>query len=132
MRVLFCPGDSGVDVSGGASELVRLALALAAGEGCVETSASAEPCFGGTQLASVEVVNAGGPGVCLSVGVEHRGLLIKGDRPGLTALAGDVRSMAETDDGGHCHIEYFPGHSYLAAGSLAMVVNSPHGGMPAR
>ncbi|MFC6428524.1 hypothetical protein ACFQBR_07925 [Nocardiopsis tropica] len=50
----------------------------------------------------------------------------------MTALADDVRSMAGMDDGGHQHIEYFPGHHYLAAGSLAMVVNSPHGGMPAR
>ncbi|MGW8527922.1 Imm32 family immunity protein [Nocardiopsis sp. NPDC055824] len=132
MRVLFFPDGSGVDVSGDATELVLLALALVGGKGRVETTASAEPSFGGTELASVEVVGAGGPGVGVRVDVERRVLLIEGDRPGLTALADDVRSMAGMDDGGHQHIEYFPGHHYLAARSLAMVVNSPHGGMPAR
>ncbi|WP_415648661.1 hypothetical protein [Stackebrandtia soli] len=132
MRVLFFPNEGGVDVSGGAAELVVLALALVAGEGCVEATASAEPSFGGTELASVQVVGNSGPGVRIRVDLEHRGLLIEGDRQGLTALADNVRSIAEMDDGGHQHIEYFPGHYYLAAGSLAMVVNSPHGGMPTR
>ncbi|WP_420717018.1 Imm32 family immunity protein [Streptomyces sp. H27-H5] len=57
---------------------------------------------------------------------------MEGDRLSLTALGDEVRSIAEMDDGGHRHIEYLPDHYYLAAGSLAMVVNSPHGGMPIR
>ncbi|WP_457785929.1 Imm32 family immunity protein [[Kitasatospora] papulosa] len=57
---------------------------------------------------------------------------MEGDRQGLTALADELRSIARMDDGGHQHIEYFPDHCYLAAGSLAMVVKSPHGGMPTR
>ncbi|MFI5730777.1 hypothetical protein ACIA49_11700 [Kribbella sp. NPDC051587] len=132
MRILFLPAESGLDVSGAAAELRDLALVLIAGEGCVETTASDEPSFGGTELASVEVVTTSGPGVRIRVDSEHSVLLIEGDRPGLTALADEVRSIAEMADGGHQHIEYFPGHDYLAAGSLAMVVNSPHGGMPIR
>ncbi|UQX04627.1 hypothetical protein [Streptomyces sp. RerS4] len=131
MRVLFFP-DEGVDVSGGAGELVVLVLALVAGKSSVETSASAEPSFGGTELASVEVVSTSGPGVHIKVDPERRTLLFEGDRLGLTALADELRSIAEMDDGGHQHIEYFPDHNYLAAGSVAMVVNSPHGGMPTR
>ncbi|MFJ9079348.1 hypothetical protein ACIRO3_29505 [Streptomyces sp. NPDC102278] len=131
MRVLFLP-DEGLDVSGDAAELVVLALALVAGKGSVEATASAEPSFGGTELASVKVVSTSGPGVHIRVDSERSALLIEGDRLGLTALADEVGSIAEMDDGGHQHIEYFPGHYYLAAGSLAMVVNSPHGGMPTR
>ncbi|MFF8268350.1 hypothetical protein ACF059_13260 [Streptomyces sp. NPDC016562] len=131
MRVLFFP-DEGLDVSGSAAELVALALALAAGKGSVATTASAEPSFGGTELASVEVVSTSGPGVHIGVELERGALRIEGDRPGLTALAEELQSIAEMDDGGHQHIEYFPDHYYLAAGSLAMVVKSPHGGMPTR
>ncbi|GGQ35068.1 hypothetical protein GCM10010215_68840 [Streptomyces virginiae] len=131
MRVLFFPNE-GLDVSGGAAELVVLALALVAGKGSVETTASEEPTFGGTELASVEVVSTRGPGVHIRVDSERSALLIEGDRLGLTALADELQSIAEMDDGGHQHIEYFSDHHYLAAGSLAMVVNSPHGGMPTR
>ncbi|MGV9581044.1 Imm32 family immunity protein [Streptomyces sp. NPDC003509] len=35
---------------------------------------------------------------------------MEGDRQGLTALAGELRSIARVDDGGHQHIEYFPDH----------------------
>ncbi|GAB3960647.1 Imm32 family immunity protein [Streptomyces sparsus] len=132
MRALFFPDDRTVDVSGGAPGLLALARALDAGKGCVETTASAEPSFGGTELASVEVAATSGPGVRIAVDPERRVLLVKGDRAGLTVLADEFRSTAEMDDGGHQHIDYFPGHYYLAAGSLAMVVNSPHGGMPTR
>ncbi|MFF2401757.1 Imm32 family immunity protein [Streptomyces goshikiensis] len=132
MRILFFPHEDGVDVSGGAADLVALALALVAGKGGMGTTASAEPRFGGTELASVEVVSTSGPGVRIKVDSEQSVLLIEGDQLGLTALGDELRSIAEMDDGGHRHIEYFPDHYYLAAGSLAMVVNSPHGGMPAR
>ncbi|MFD7913573.1 hypothetical protein ACFV30_23080 [Streptomyces sp. NPDC059752] len=132
MRILFFPDEDGVDVSGGAADLVALALALVAGKGGMETTVSAEPSFGGTELASVEVVSTSGPGVRIRVDSEQSVLLIEGDQPGLTVLGDELRSIAEMDDGGHQHIEYFPDHYYLAAGSLAMVVNSPHGGMPIR
>ncbi|WP_338704052.1 hypothetical protein V2W30_39860 (plasmid) [Streptomyces sp. Q6] len=132
MRVLFFPDEDGLDVSGGSVELVALARALISGRGGIETTASAEPSFGGTELASVEVVGTSGPGVLVRVDSRRGVLLIEGDQPGLNAFADELRSIAEMNDGGHQHIEYFPDHYYLASGSLAMVVNSPHGGMPAR
>ncbi|MEV7556741.1 hypothetical protein [Streptomyces sp. NPDC089795] len=121
-----------MDLSGGATERVALALALAAEKGRVRTTASAEPRFGGTEPASVDVVGTGGPAVRMRVDLEHRVLLVEGDGRGLSALADEVRSTAETNDGGHQHIEHHPGHHYLAAGSPAMVLNSPHGAMPTR
>ena len=47
-------------------------------------------------------------------------------------LADNLLSMASAEDGGHLHVDYFPGHFYLAEGSLSLVVNNPHGGMPTR
>ncbi|MGW6708589.1 Imm32 family immunity protein [Streptomyces sp. NPDC054956] len=132
MRIVFFSHDEGVDVSGGAADLVALALALGEGKGGMVIIPSAEPSFGGTDLTSVEVVSTGGPGVLIRVDSERSALVIEGDQAGLTVLGDVLRSVAEMDDGGHQHIEYFPDHSYLAAGSLPMVVNSPHGGMPIR
>ncbi|WP_411082691.1 hypothetical protein [Streptomyces sp. cmx-18-6] len=70
----------------------------------METTTSAEPSFGGTELASVEVLSTSDPGVRIRVDSERGALLIEGDRRGLTALADEVQSMAEMDDGGHQHI----------------------------
>ncbi|WP_328422770.1 hypothetical protein OG470_09440 [Micromonospora sp. NBC_00389] len=38
--------------------------------------------------------------------------------------------MADMEDGGHLHVDHFPDHPYLAPGSIPLVVNGPHGGMP--
>ncbi|WP_439957425.1 Imm32 family immunity protein [Nocardia arthritidis] len=43
-------------------------------------------------------------------------------------LAGWAQGRSE--DGGHLHIDYFPGHPFLVEGSLPIVIDSPHGGMP--
>ncbi|MFJ1792757.1 hypothetical protein [Kitasatospora griseola] len=40
--------------------------------------------------------------------------------------------MASADDGGHCHIDPSAGREWPAEGSVALVVNSPLGGMPLR
>lgn len=58
--------------------------------------------------------------------------MISGDPAGRAVLARNLRAMAAAENGGHLHIDYFPGHFYLAEGSLPLVVNSPHGGMPSR
>ncbi|AWZ06368.1 hypothetical protein DRB96_20350 [Streptomyces sp. ICC1] len=78
------------------------------------------------------MLTGSGPGGRIGVDPERGALLIEGDRPGLGALAGELRSTASMDDGGHQHMEYHPDHPYLAAESLPLVVNSPHGGMPSR
>jgi hypothetical protein len=50
----------------------------------------------------------------------------------LHVLATNIDNMAQASDGGHVHIEYYPDHPYIAEGSLPLVINSPHGGMPTR
>ena len=111
-----------------AEELSRLAGAVADGEGLLGSTASP----GRNALAGVEVKKTFGPGVLIQLDPERQILVISGDSAGRTVLADNLLSMASAEDRGHLHVEYFPGHFYLAEGSLALVVNSPHGGMPTR
>lgn len=126
MRLVCDSLFSEVDLMASAEELSRLAGAVADGEGLFSSTASP----GSNDLAGVEVKKAPGPGVLIHLDPERRILVISGDSAGRAVLAGNLLSIASAEDGGHLHIDYFPGHFYLAEGSLSLVVNSPHGGMP--
>ncbi|MFC5197484.1 MULTISPECIES: Imm32 family immunity protein [Streptomyces] len=128
MRLVPDAGYGEVDLSASAEELTRLASAVAQGEGLVGSTFSP----GGNALAGVEVRGTSGPGVLIHRDAERQILVISGDSAGRAVLAESLREMATAEGGGHLHIDYFPGHFYLAEGSLPVVVNSPHGGMPAR
>ncbi|MFF5187953.1 hypothetical protein ACFY30_30020 [Streptomyces sp. NPDC000345] len=128
MRLVSDPGYGEVDLSASAEELMHLARAVAQGEGRFSSTASP----GSNALAGVEVRKTSGPGVLVHRDAERRMLVISGDSAGRAVLAENLQAMATAEDGGHLHIDYFPGHFYLAEGSLPLVVNSPHGGMPAR
>jgi hypothetical protein len=117
-----------VSLNGSAEELSRLAGAVADGEGLVRSMASPAS----NDLAGVEVRKTAGPGVLIHLDPERQFLVISGDSAGRAVLAGNLLSMASAEDGGHLHVEYFPGHFYLAEGSLSLVVSSPRGGMPTR
>lgn len=137
MRLVSDPVFGEVDLSGSAEELMALAAAVTAGQGLVRADEST----GGTteeaatgSLAGVEVrAGAGpdtGPGVRIHVDARHALLVISGDPAARAILAANLRGMAESDDGGHLHVDHFPDHPYLAEGSVPLVVNSPLGGMP--
>ncbi|MFF3579785.1 Imm32 family immunity protein [Streptomyces mirabilis] len=128
MRMVSDPGYTEVDLSASAEELTWLASAVARGEGLL----SSTPSPGGDALVGVEVLKSSGPGVLIRRDAERQILVISGDSAGRAVLAEDLRAMATYEDGGHLHIDHFPGHFYLAEGSLPLVVNSPHGGMPRR
>ncbi|MFF0037429.1 hypothetical protein ACGFY3_01710 [Streptomyces mirabilis] len=128
MRMVSDPGYTEVDLSASAEELTWLASAVARGEGLLSSTSSP----GGDALVGVEVLKSSGPGVLIRRDAERQILVISGDSAGRAVLAEDLRAMATYEDGGHLHIDYFPGHFYLAEGSLPLVVNSPHGGMPRR
>jgi len=128
VRLICDPVYGEVDLTASAEELNRLADAVAEGEGLL----SSAPSPGSNALAGIEVKNTAGPGVLVHLDSERQVLVISGDAAGRAVLADNLRGMASTDDGGHLHIDYFPGHFYLAEGSLPLVVNSPHGGMPTR
>ncbi|GJF34998.1 hypothetical protein KNE206_76980 [Kitasatospora sp. NE20-6] len=126
MRLICDPVYGDVDLTASAEELNRLADAVAEGEGLL----SSVPSPGSDALAGVEVEKATGPGVLVRLDTGRRVLVISGDAAGRAVLADNLRGMASAEDGGHLHVDYFPGHFYLAEGSLPLVVNSPHGGMP--
>ncbi|MFI1480893.1 hypothetical protein [Streptomyces sp. NPDC020747] len=128
MRLVSDPEYGEVDLSASAEELTGLASAVAQGEGLLS---SAYPSDGNT-LAGIEVRGTSGPGVLIHRDPERQILVISGDSASRTVLAENLQAMATAEDGGHLHVDYFPGHFYLAEGSLPLVVNSPHGGMPTR
>jgi len=128
MRLVSDPGCGEVDLSASAEELSWLANAVAQGEGLLSSTSSP----GTDALAGVEVKDTSGPGVLIHRDAERQILVISGDSASRAVLAENLRDMATAEDGGHLHIDYFPGHFYLAEGSLPLVVNSPHGGMPTR
>ena len=126
MRLVSDPVFGEVDLSASAEELTRLASAVARGEGLLGSTSRAET----NGLAGVKVETTPGPGVLIHRDAEQQLLVISGDRAGRAVLAENLRAMATDERGGHLHIDYFPGHFYLAEGSVPLVVNSPHGGMP--
>ncbi|MFF3426657.1 hypothetical protein [Streptomyces sp. NPDC002602] len=117
-----------VDVQGSAEELDRLAYVVARGEGSLRCA----PVPDGEALAGVEVRTGSGPGVLIQLDHERQVLVIDGDAEARALLADALRGMAAAEDGGHLHIEYYAEYGYLAEGSVSLVVNSPHGGMPRR
>ena len=128
MRLVCDPLFSEVDLRASAEELSCLASAVADGEGLLRSTARP----GGNDLAGVEVKKTPGPGILIHLDPERQILVISGDCAGRAGLADNLLSMASAEGGGHLHVDYFPGHFYLAEGSLSLVVSSPHGGMPTR
>ncbi|WP_460068844.1 Imm32 family immunity protein [Streptomyces sp. YKOK-I1] len=126
MRLVSDPAFGEVVLSATAEELTRLASAVARGEGLLGSTCRAET----NGLVGVEVDRTSGPGVLIHRDAERRLLVISGDSAGRAVLAENLRAMAADEEGGHLHIDYFPGHFYLVEGSVSLVVNSPHGGMP--
>ena len=129
MRITSDPVFREVVLRGNETELARLADLVAAGEGSLTCeSEPAEP----NALTAVEVTQMTDPGVRIHVDAARRVLVISGDPAARAILADILNDMAQMEDGGHLHVDYFPDHPYLAAGSVPLVVNSPHGGMPTR
>jgi hypothetical protein len=111
----------GVNVSGDRAGFHALAVLVAGG------GELALPDEG--QLLGVLVEATEGPVVA---GLHDRRLTVRGGDEGRSILADELRAVGDMDDGGHAHIEYFEGHFYLGAGSLPLILISPHGGMPRR
>ncbi|MFE2280626.1 hypothetical protein ACFXAE_26070 [Streptomyces sp. NPDC059454] len=126
MRLTRDPVFGEVDLRASRDELAGLADAVTAGTGHL---ASTAPASDGA-LAGIEVRQAPGPGVLVRVDAGRNHLVISGDAGARALLADNLRAMATTDDGGHLHIDPFPGHPYLAESSVPLVVSGPLGGMP--
>ncbi|WP_405764320.1 hypothetical protein OG539_03685 [Actinacidiphila glaucinigra] len=127
MRLTVDPVYGEVDLAASAEELVALAGAVGAGDGLVGAAGTAD----GDALTGVGVRTAAGPGVRIEVDTARRIPVISGDPGARELLADNLRAMAAAEDGGHLPIDHFPEHPYPVEGSVSLVVNSPHGGMPA-
>ncbi|GAB2725934.1 Imm32 family immunity protein [Kitasatospora kifunensis] len=130
MRLVPDPVCGEVDLTATATELACLASAVAEGAGFI--SAASVPPSDGNALAGIEVRKTLGSGVRIDLDAQRQTLVISGDADARAVLADNLHAMATAEDGGHLHIDYFPEHPYLVEGSLPLVVNSPHGGMPTR
>lgn len=128
MRLVSDPVFGEVDVKASAEELTELARAVAEGDGFVGATSP----MPGDSLAGVEVREAPGPGVRIELDAGRRVLVISGDPSARAILAANIQGVATTEGAGHLHVDHFPEHPYLVAGSVPLVVNSPHGGMPTR
>ncbi|MEV0649685.1 hypothetical protein AB0I28_30955 [Phytomonospora sp. NPDC050363] len=117
-----------VDLKATGAELAALAEAVAEGAGFIDAVSSRDD----GALAGVEVGATAGPGVRIDLDARRRVLMISGDAEARAVLADNLHGMAVAEDGGHLHVDYFPDHPYLVEGSLPLIVNSPHGGMPRR
>ncbi|MFD9499901.1 hypothetical protein [Streptomyces sp. NPDC060035] len=128
MRLAFDPVFGEVDLTASAEELADLAKAVAEGDGFIGSTSSRD---GGT-LTGIEARKASITGVRIELDASRQVLVISGDPGARAILADNLRAMATAEDGGHLHVDYFPEHPYLLEGSVPIVVNSPHGGMPTR
>lgn len=129
MRIVSDPAFGEVDLRATEMELARLADLVTVGEGSLTCeSEPAEP----NVLTAVEITQTTAPGVRIHIDAARRALVISGEPAARAILAANLNGMAQMEVGGHLHVEYFPGHPYLAAGSVQLIVNSPHGGMPSR
>lgn len=132
MRLVSDPVYGEVDLTATAIELACVARAVAEGAGFISATSTSTSPDDGRILAGIEVSKALGSGVRIDLDRSRQVLVMSGDAEARAVLAENLRAMAAAEDGGHLHIDYFPGHPYLLEGSLSLVVNSPHGGMPAR
>jgi hypothetical protein len=86
--------------------------------------------FGRIALSRVKLSAVHAGSVRITVEPSRAALTITEDLASLAMLAANLDAMATDEQGGHLHIDYFPGHAYLDPDSTPIVVNSPQGGMP--
>ncbi|GAA2118247.1 hypothetical protein GCM10009759_65360 [Kitasatospora saccharophila] len=122
MEITGGAGDGELLLAGSAEELRRLAGLVSAGTGLLPAHGS---------LLGIEVRASAG-GVLVAVDEERSLLVIGGGDARRAVFAEELREIAALEDGSHFHIEHHPDHFYLAGGSLPLVVDSPHGGVPRR
>ncbi|MFI2782596.1 Imm32 family immunity protein [Streptomyces sp. ALB3] len=126
MRLVSDPVFGEVDVTASAEELACLAHAVAEGDGFIGATSSRDE----DTLTGIEVRQASGAGVLIARDASRQVLVISGNPGARAILADNLKAMATAEDGGHLHVDYFPEHPYLLEGSVPIVVNIPHGGMP--
>ncbi|GII59007.1 hypothetical protein Pth03_73960 [Planotetraspora thailandica] len=130
MEILFSESTGEIDLSADRATLSHLADLLARGSGSMSADPAPNPPLGQTPLTHLSVQSVDGEPVVVVADTESHSLSIAGDSAFLKIFADNVQAIAEIDDGGHLHIDFYPDHPYLGEGSAPLVVNSPHGETP--
>ncbi|MFE9767915.1 hypothetical protein ACFYPC_25910 [Streptomyces sp. NPDC005808] len=122
MKVLRDDSMGELELSGTRSELLALGRKLRSGEGKTLLAKVSSPFPYSRSLLRIEVRQASGKvGISSSGGGES--LDVEGSLESLSLLAENIERFAlEADQGDHLHVDYFPGHDYLAEGSGSLVV----------
>ena len=110
-------------ISGTRVQLRELARRLRSeGEGTVTLYSVSDPSPYSRSLEIIEFCRRSGK-VCISLVQDKSSLMIKGDTESLDVFADNIDEFAsKADSGTHLHIEYYPGHYYLAEGSESLVI----------
>ncbi|MFJ2650016.1 hypothetical protein ACIO1C_25245 [Streptomyces sp. NPDC087420] len=121
-KVLFDDSTGESELSGTRSELLSLARKLRSGGGDTLLVKVSDPFPYSRSLLRIEVRQASGK-VMISSSGDGESLAVEGGMESLSLLAENIEGFAlEADQGGHLHVDYFPGHDYLAGESGSLVV----------
>ena len=131
MQLLWHTTRGEVDMSGTAEDYEALAALIHTGHGThAAASSPAAAAAGVVALREIRVSTIADQAVLITVNSDDSSLQVTGDATRLNVLADNLLACAGAEEGGHQHVEYFPEHFYLAEGSAALIINSPHGAMP--
>lgn len=123
VRVRYAEATGEAEVSGTRAGLLALAGVLRSGSGGLPLAPMTDPAPYDRVLAQLSVRLRETGKVRISADPDDGALVIEGGPDALAVLAGNIEDFAtEADSCHHLHVEYFPGHHYLAEGPAPVVV----------
>lgn len=121
LQVLRADSTAELELSGTRPELRALSRFLRAGRGRCGLHENREPSPYSRSLAELEFQET--PDSVIRIWVDGSSLKIFGGRAVLDLLADNIEDFASNADvPNHLHVEYFPGHPYLASDAESLVI----------
>ncbi|MEV6393259.1 hypothetical protein AB0M39_00455 [Streptomyces sp. NPDC051907] len=122
LKVLRGDATGEMELSGTRSDLVALARELRIGEGEVLLERVSNPSPYSRSLSRIKYRQASGK-IMISSSGDSESLEIQGGLELLSLLSENIEGFAlQASQDDHFHVDYFPGHDYLAKGSGSLVV----------
>ncbi|MGW2046667.1 Imm32 family immunity protein [Streptomyces sp. NPDC001858] len=124
VKVLRGDSTGELELSGTRSELLALGRELRTGQGEISLEKVSDPFPYSRSLSWMRFQLASGK-ILISSSGDSESLDIRGGPEALALLADNIEGFASDADaagGGHLHVDYVPGHDYLAEGSGSVVV----------
>ena len=126
LTVLRSDSTGELELSGTRSELLTLGRALRSGRGEILLAQVSNPFPYTRSLLRIEFQQASGK-IRMSSSGDGEYLAVEGKAESLSLLAENIEGFAlGADQDDHLHVDYFPGHDYLAeeSGSLVVAISS--------